>query len=180
MSEVLTRQQVPVEETWNLETIYSNDEAWESDFQALKEKVPALIGFKGRLGESAETLYEALQLRDDLSRQLHKLYTYAHMRYDEDTANSHYQALNDRAGSLASQVSAQLAFMTPELLSIDENQIEAFMEQNESLRVYRHAFDELALERPHVLTEAEEAILAQAGDVLGQSSSTFGMLNNAD
>ena len=180
MSEVLTRQQVPVEETWNLETIYSSDEAWESDFQALKEKVPALIGFKGRLGESAETLYEALQLRDDLSRQLHKLYTYAHMRYDEDTANSHYQALNDRAGSLASQVSAQLAFMTPELLSIDENQIEAFMEQNESLRVYRHAFDELALERPHVLTEAEEAILAQAGDVLGQSSSTFGMLNNAD
>jgi len=180
MSEVLTRQQVPVEETWNSETIYSNDEAWESDFQALKEKVPALIGFKGRLGESAETLYEALQLRDNLSRQLHKLYTYAHMRYDEDTANSHYQALNDRAGSLASQVSAQLAFMTPELLSIDENQIEAFMEQNESLRVYRHAFDELALERPHVLTEAEEAILAQAGDVLGQSSSTFGMLNNAD
>ena len=180
MSEVLTRQQVPVEETWNLETIYSSDEAWESDFQALKEKVPALIGFKGRLGESAETLYEALQLRDDLSRQLHKLYTYAHMRYDEDTANSHYQALNDRAGSLASQVSAQLAFMTPELLSIDENQIEAFMEQNESLRIYRHAFDELALERPHVLTEAEEAILAQAGDVLGQSSSTFGMLNNAD
>ncbi len=89
MSEVLTRQQVPVEETWNLETIYSNDEAWESDFQALKEKVPALIGFKGRLGESAETLYEALQLRDDLSRQLHKLYTYAHMRYDEDTSNSH-------------------------------------------------------------------------------------------
>ena len=180
MSEVLTRQQVPVEETWNLETIYSSDEAWESDFQALKEKVPALIGFKGRLGESAETLYEALQLRDDLSRQLHKLYTYAHMRYDEDTANSHYQALNDRAGSLASQVSAQLAFMTPELLSIEENQIETFMEQNESLRVYRHAFDELALERPHVLTEAEEAILAQAGDVLGQSSSTFGMLNNAD
>lgn len=180
MSEVLTRQQVPMEETWNLETIYSSDEAWESDFQALKEKVPALIGFKGRLGESAETLYEALQLRDDLSRQLHKLYTYAHMRYDEDTANSHYQALNDRAGSLASQVSAQLAFMTPELLSIEENQIETFMEQNESLRVYRHAFDELALERPHVLTEAEEAILAQAGDVLGQSSSTFGMLNNAD
>ena len=180
MSEVLTRQQVPVEETWNLETIYSSDEAWESDFQALKEKVPALIGFKGRLGESAETLYEALQLRDNLSRQLHKLYTYAHMRYDEDTANSHYQALNDRAGSLASQVSAQLAFMTPELLSIEENQIETFMEQNESLRVYRHAFDELALERPHVLTEAEEAILAQAGDVLGQSSSTFGMLNNAD
>ncbi|WP_214739820.1 MULTISPECIES: oligoendopeptidase F [unclassified Exiguobacterium] len=180
MSDVLTRQQVPVEETWNLETIYSNDEAWESDFQALKEKVPALIGFKGKLGESAETLYDALQLRDELSRMLHKLYTYAHMRYDEDTANSHYQALNDRAGSLASQISAQLAFMTPELLSIEEAQIEAFMEQNDALRVYRHAFDELAQERPHVLTEAEEAILAQAGDVLGQSSSTFGMLNNAD
>ncbi|WP_215141889.1 oligoendopeptidase F [Exiguobacterium qingdaonense] len=180
MSEVMTRQQVPVEETWNLETIYNDDNAWETDFQALKEQVPALVGFKGRLGESAETLHEALQLRDELSRKLHKLYTYAHMRYDEDTANSHYQALNDRAGSLASQISAQLAFMTPELLSIEEEQITAFMDQHEPLQVYRHAFDELALERPHVLTEMEEAILAQAGDVLGQSGSTFGMLNNAD
>lgn len=180
MSEVLTRQQVPVEETWNLEAIYADDQAWEQDFASLKEQVPGLVSYKGRLGESAETLYDALQLRDNISRQLHKLYTYAHMRYDEDTANSHYQALNDRAGSLASQISAQLAFMTPELLKIEEAQITAFMEAHEGLGVYRHAFDELAQERPHVLSEVEEALLAQAGDVLGQSSSTFGMLNNAD
>lgn len=180
MSDVLTRQQVPVEETWSLETIYADDQAWEQDFEALKANVPALMEYKGKLGDSADTLYAALSLRDDLSRQLHKLYTYAHMRYDEDTANSHYQALNDRAGTLAAQISAQLAFMTPELLAIEESQIEAFMNEHDELRVYRHAFDELAQERPHVLTEAEEALLAQAGDVLGQSSSTFGMLNNAD
>ncbi|STO08638.1 oligoendopeptidase F [Exiguobacterium aurantiacum] len=180
MSDVLTRQQVPVEETWSLETIYADDQAWEQDFEALKANVPALMEYKGKLGDSADTLYAALSLRDELSRQLHKLYTYAHMRYDEDTANSHYQALNDRAGTLASQISAQLAFMTPELLAIEESRIEAFMNEHDELRVYRHAFDELAQERPHVLTEAEEALLAQAGDVLGQSSSTFGMLNNAD
>lgn len=180
MSEVLTRHQVPVEETWNLETIYADDQAWEQDFEALKAKVPALVELKGKLGASAESLFSGLQLRDDISRQLHKLYTYAHMRYDEDTSNSHYQALNDRAGSLAAQISAQLAFMTPELLAIDEREIESFMAEHEALSVYRHAFDELAQERPHVLTEAEEAILAQAGDVLGQSGSTFGMLNNAD
>lgn len=180
MSDVLTRQQVPVEETWSLETIYADDQAWEQDFEALKANVPALMEYKGKLGDSADTLYAALSLRDELSRQLHKLYTYAHMRYDEDTANSHYQALNDRAGTLAAQISAQLAFMTPELLAIEESRIEAFMNEHDELRVYRHAFDELAQERPHVLTEAEEALLAQAGDVLGQSSSTFGMLNNAD
>lgn len=180
MSDVLTRQQVPVEETWSLETIYADDQAWEQDFEALKANVPALMEYKGKLGDSADTLYAALSLRDELSRQLHKLYTYAHMRYDEDTANSHYQALNDRAGTLAAQISAQLAFITPELLAIEESRIEAFMNEHDELRVYRHAFDELAQERPHVLTEAEEALLAQAGDVLGQSSSTFGMLNNAD
>ena len=155
MSDVLTRQQVPVEETWSLESIYADDQAWEADFEALKGNVPNLMAYKGKLGEDAETLFAALSLRDDLSRQLHKLYTYAHMRYDEDTANSHYQALNDRAGSLAAQVSAQLAFMTPELLAIDESRIESFMAQHEKLTVYRHAFDELAKERPHVLTEAE-------------------------
>ncbi|MCT4781900.1 MULTISPECIES: oligoendopeptidase F [Exiguobacterium] len=180
MSDVLTRQQVPIEETWSLESIYADDQAWEADFEALKGNVPNLMAYRGKLGEDADTLFAALSLRDELSRQLHKLYTYAHMRYDEDTANSHYQALNDRAGSLASQVSAQLAFMTPELLAIEESRIESFMTQHEGLTVYRHAFDELSKERPHVLTEAEEALLAQAGDVLGQSSSTFGMLNNAD
>lgn len=180
MAEVLTRQDVDVTETWNLESIYATNEAWEEEFESVKAMLPLLVEYKGRLGQSAETLYEGLQLRDEVSRRLYKLYTYAHMRYDENTADSFYQAMNDRARTLASQIGATLAFMTPELLAVPESTIETYLNENPDLTMYRHAFDELNQEREHVLTEAEEAILAKAGEVLGQSGTTFGMLNNAD
>lgn len=180
MAEVLTRQDVDVTETWNLESIYATNEAWEEEFESVKAMLPLLVEYKGRLGQSAETLYEGLQLRDEVSRRLYKLYTYAHMRYDENTADSFYQAMNDRARTLASQIGATLAFMTPELLAVPESTIETYLNENSDLAMYRHAFDELNQEREHVLTEAEEAILAKAGEVLGQSGTTFGMLNNAD
>jgi len=180
MAEVLTRQDVALEEKWNLESIYETNEAWEEEFESVKALIPAMLEYKGHLGQSDTTLHQGLQLRDEISRRLHKLYTYAHMRYDEDTANSFYQAMNDRARTLASQIGAALAFMTPELLEIPVETIENYLDQNADLAVYRHAFDELNREREHVLTEQEEAILAKAGEVLGQSSTTFGMLNNAD
>lgn len=180
MAEVLTRQDVDVTETWNLESIYASNEAWEEEFESVKAMLPLLVEYKGRLGQSAETLYEGLQLRDEVSRRLYKLYTYAHMRYDENTADSFYQAMNDRARTLASQIGATFAFMTPELLAVPESTIETYLNENSDLAMYRHAFDELNQEREHVLTEAEEAILAKAGEVLGQSGTTFGMLNNAD
>lgn len=180
MAEVLTRQDVDVTETWNLESIYATNEAWEEEFESVKAMLPLLVEYKGRLGQSGETLYEGLQLRDEVSRRLYKLYTYAHMRYDENTADSFYQAMNDRARTLASQIGATLAFMTPELLAVPESTIETYLNENPDLAMYRHAFDELNQEREHVLTEAEEAILAKAGEVLGQSGTTFGMLNNAD
>ncbi|AFS71000.1 MULTISPECIES: oligoendopeptidase F [Exiguobacterium] len=180
MAEVLTRSDVNVKETWNLESIYETNEAWEEDFESVKAMLPLLVEYKGRLAQTDTILFEGLQLRDEISRRLHKLYTYAHMRYDENTADSFYQAMNDRARTLASQIGATLAFMTPELLEVPEETIASYLDKNPDLALYRHAFDELNREREHVLSEAEEAILAKAGEVLGQSGTTFGMLNNAD
>jgi oligoendopeptidase F len=121
-----------------------------------------------------------LEAQNEISSRLGKLYTYAHMRYDQDTTNSHYQGLNDRAVNLYTQVSSSLSYIVPEILSIPEDKIESFLSEKEELRLYRHALDEINRQRPHVLTANEEALLAQAGDVLNSSSNTFGMLNNAD
>src|SRR5690625_2238479 len=114
------RDQVKKELTWDLEDIFATDEAWEQEFFDIKEMVPQLGEFKGRLGESAETLYELLQLKDEISVKLGRLYTYAHMRYDQDTTNSFYQGLNDRASQLLTMISNAASFVTPELLSIAE------------------------------------------------------------
>ncbi|AKM18093.1 Oligoendopeptidase F, plasmid [[Flavobacterium] thermophilum] len=174
------RSEIPVEETWRLEDIFPTDDAWEQEFQQVKAMIPKLGEYKGRLGQSPQVLYEALQYQDEVSMRLGKLYTYAHMRYDQDTTNSFYQGLNDRVKGLYSEASSAMAFIVPELLSIDEAVLRSFLEQYEPLRLYAHALDEITRQRPHVLSAEEEALLAQAAEVMQATSNTFSALNNAD
>jgi oligoendopeptidase F len=175
-----TREEITEKETWDLEAIYPGIEDWEKDFNEVKALVPEVVSYKGKLGESSETLYKLLQKQDELTMKLNKLFAYAHMKADENTANSTYQALNDRVRGLAATVGSQLSFVVPEILSMDENQLQKFVEENKDLQLYRHAIDEINRERPHVLDEEKEALLAQASEVMNASSNTYGMLNNAD
>lgn len=175
-----TRKDVPVEYTWRLEDIFATDEQWEKEFQQIQALLPKFSEYKGRLGESAQTLYEALQYRDHVFMRLGKLYAYAHMRHDEDTANSLYQGLETRAEGLYAEAGQATAFIVPEILAMDEDVLRTFLQQYEPLRLYAHELDEMNRQRPHVLSEKEEALLAQAAEVMNASSNTFGALNNAD
>jgi oligoendopeptidase F len=175
-----SRSEIKVEDTWKLEDIFASDDAWEKEFEEVKALIPQMEKFKGKLGESAQTLYDALQEQDELTMRVSKLYTYAHMRYDQDTTNSFYQGLNDRIKTLYTQIASALSYVTPEILSIEESKIKQYMVEHKELKLYAHALDEITRERPHILSESEEALLAQASEVLGSSSNTFGMLNNAD
>ncbi|MBN8433344.1 oligoendopeptidase F [Priestia flexa] len=174
------RSEIKVEDTWRLEDIFETDEAWEKEFQAVKALVPEMEQYRGKLGESADTLFKALQQQDELTMRVSKLYTYAHMRYDQDTTNSFYQGLNDRIKMLYTEIASALSYVTPELLAVDEETLKQYLKDSKDLQLYAHALDEVNRERPHILSESEEAILAQASEALGASSNTFGMLNNAD
>ncbi|WHZ58898.1 oligoendopeptidase F [Metabacillus hrfriensis] len=174
------RTDIAVEDTWKLEDIFENDEAWEAEFKEVKASLPKIGEFKGKLGDSADGFLEALTYQDAVMERLGKLYTYAHMRYDQDTGDSHYQGLNDRASNLYTQASSVSSYIIPEILSMDEAKIKGFLNEKEELKVYGHTLDEINRQRPHVLSAEQEALLAQASDVLGSSSNTFGMLNNAD
>lgn len=174
------REDIPAEDTWRLEDIFATDEVWEQEFQSLKKEIPRLLAFKGKLGDSAQTLLQAFQTNDNMSMRLGKLYTYAHMRNDQDTTNSTYQALHDRAYSLYVEFSSALSYMTPELLTIDEKTIASFIEENKDLQIYKKSLDELNLQRDHVLSEKEEKLLAEASEVMGASNNTYDSLNDAD
>src|SRR5699024_5806324 len=84
------RSDIPDERKWKLEDIFSKDEEWEQEFKQLKEDFPQIEKYQGKIAESAQNLYEVLKTQDDLSMRLGQLFTYAHMRYDEDTTNSFY------------------------------------------------------------------------------------------
>ncbi|WP_163102981.1 oligoendopeptidase F [Peribacillus alkalitolerans] len=175
-----SRKDIAVEDTWRLEDIFASDENWEQELKELKEEIKKAGSFKDTLGDSADTLYSALQFQDALTERLGKLYAYSHMRYDQDTTNSLYQGMDDRAKTLYTQAASALSYIVPEVLSVDESKIEQFLNEKEELKLYKHALDEINLQRPHVLSAEAEALLAQASEVMSASSNTFGMLNNAD
>lgn len=174
------RDEIPFQDTWALEDIFVTDEKWREEFEKIKALIPKAAEFQGKLGENANVLYEALKFQDEVMMRLGKLYTYAHMRYDQDTTNSFYQGLNDQARSLYTQAASAFAYIVPELLAIDEKKINQFLEEKEELKLYKHALEEINLQRPHVLSPELELVLAQSSDVTDASSNTFGMLNNAD
>ncbi|RNF38479.1 oligoendopeptidase F [Planococcus salinus] len=180
VEKIITRDQVPEELTWKLEDIYETDQAWEQEFTAVAELSEKAASYQGTLQKNAEALYEVLVYKDELSQRLRKLYTYAHMRYDQDTTNSTYQGMDSRIKSLAAKISAGLSFLVPEILELDEAVLNSYIEEHEGLHLYRHAMEELNAMRPHVLPAEQEALLAQMSEVVSSPSETFSMLNNAD
>lgn len=178
--ELPKRSELPEEKTWKLEDIFATDEDWKKELESLKADIPQVEKYQGKLGESADTLYELLQLQDELSERLGKLFTYAHMRYDQDTTNSFYQGLNAQAENVLTQASSAMSYIVPEILAMDEDKLKSFVEEKEELKLYEKALDEITRQRPHILGEKEEGLLAEAGEALSAPSQTFSMLNNAD
>ena len=179
-NKVLNRDEVNVEETWDLEDIFATDDAWENEYKEVEVFLTKAESFKGTLANGAEALLEALEYRDALSVRLRRLYTYAHLKTDQDTTNSFYQAMDGRVKTLYVKVSTALSFFLPELLSIDEDELKKSVEGHKGLSLYQQEFEEINTQRPHVLPAEQEALLAQLSEVAGSSSETFSMLNNAD
>ncbi|MDF0725633.1 oligoendopeptidase F [Cytobacillus sp. S13-E01] len=174
------RNEIPEEYTWRIEDMFATDQEWENQFNLVREALPKLSDFKGKLHESATILVKLFKFQDDLSIKLGQLANYASMRNDQDTTNSLYQGLRARINSLVSQFSAAFSYVIPELLSIPEETLLGFIESNQELKVYEHMIKDINRARPHVLTAEEESLLAQAADVTSSSRNTYSMLNNAD
>ncbi|MGH2505311.1 MAG: oligoendopeptidase F, partial [Ktedonobacterales bacterium] len=174
------RADIPAELTWNLATIYPTDDAWEAEFTRVAGLIPGIASYAGRLGESAAVMREAFAARDAAGESLGRLFVYAHMRLHEDSANNAYQALADRVTTLANDFSAATAYMTPEILALAPERVDTFLAGEPGLTVYRHQFDEINRERPHVLSAEMESLLAQAAELGAAPERVFEMLNNAD
>ena len=179
-NKVLLRNEVPEELTWRLEDIFATDALWEEEYKEVAEISKKASSYAGTLKNGANALLAVLTYHDDIYERTMKLYTYAHMRNDQDTTNSSYQDMNSRIQTLATSISAALSFLTPEILSLNEETIESYLEENKDLQLYKQSLKEITMARPHVLPAEQEALLAQMTEVTGTASNTFSMLNNAD
>lgn len=178
--ELPKRSDIPKERTWNLEAIFASDEEWEDALKELKEELPEIQAYQGKIGESSDTLLDLLKMQDDLAEKLGQLFTYAHMRNDQDTTNAFYQELNTKAENVLTIASSTMSFIVPEILSIDEEKLQRFINENDELQDYKHLLEDINRQRPHVLSKEEESLLAEAAEPMDNASATFSMLNNAD
>lgn len=178
--EIPQRCEIPLEYTWNTADIYPSDEAWEKEFEAARAQLPVLAGYAGRLGGSAQALYDYLTLCDRTADQINRLYQYASLRQDEDTRSGTYQALAGKGGALWVELSSATAFDTPELLKLSPETLEQFYAEKPELALYRRFFTVLQDKKEHILSDGEEKLLAAAGDMAQAPDEIFSKFANAD
>lgn len=180
MTTYSSRDEISEQYRWDLTSIFENDEAFLSALEKAKNYPEQCLSFQGRISQSPETLLEYLRFDDEMSIELSKLVNYANRKADEDTRSSLYQNYSSQVMSLYVSISGACSWFASELLSINEETMNQFYQQCPDLELYRRALDVIFRRRDHVLTPAEEKLLASAGDMASQPENVFSLLDDAD
>ncbi|WP_256223536.1 oligoendopeptidase F [Paenibacillus sp. 1_12] len=178
MSQVVKRTDVPVEQRWKLEDLFPNQQAWDKEYKEVKEALQKISQFQGKLNQPA-AIKQCFELEDNISVHMERLYVYANMKHHEDTAEPTYQALSDKAKKLSVESGEALSFVSPEILSLSDDELQKLVSHPE-LSFYKRTLTEMIREKQHILSKSEEALLAQVGNLSQAPSTIFSMLNNAD
>ncbi|MCI0496414.1 oligoendopeptidase F, partial [candidate division KSB1 bacterium] len=174
------RAEIDINYTWNLQDIYESDEAW----NAAKEKITTLVDkvttFKGTLSNSAADLLACLDFNSQFTKEFVRLLVYASMASDQDTRNSKYLAMKQEIFQIGTNFNAKASYIEPEIIQIDKEKIDKFIESEAGLKIYRVYLDNLQRMKIHTLSDKEEKILAEAGLMAGTPSSIFSIFTNAE
>ncbi|MFD1571128.1 oligoendopeptidase F [Halorubrum laminariae] len=180
MSSVPERSEIDESYKWDLQGIYPDDETWETAYEAVADRIDDLRAYEGRATEDAETLFELLELREEVFRDLQQVTTYARLRSAEDTRDQEYQAMSAKASSLSSDASSALSYLEPELQSLDDDDVEAFLDAEPALGEYEHYLDDVLRMKPHTRSAEVEEVIANLSEVTNAPSEIYSMLTNAD
>ena len=178
--EVKDRKDIDVKDTWNLESIYANNELWEEDYAALEKDAAEFAKLKGAIEADVSKIPAVLDAYYGLHRRLSKLSVYARMRFDQDTTDSTYQTMSAKIGSLGVKIGAASAFVEPEILSYSKELLEAAEKENERTAYYGRKIEEMLRGQEHTLDAEKEELLAAAGDMAEAPDDIFSVLMNAD
>ncbi len=180
MDKIRKRSEIPVEDTWATTDLYATDEAWEQELATLDADKKALASYAGRLAESGKTLYDYLYLMEMTDAKISLLANYCMRKGDEDTRNAIYQAMSGKFMSVVIALGAALSFETPELMAISDETLDGFYAVCPELERYRRYLTNLRRKRDHILSPAEEKLLASAGEISQAPQTAYGMFANAD
>jgi oligoendopeptidase F len=180
MSSVPERSEIAAEYKWDLDSIYASDEEWEAAFAEVKEQIPDLREYEGRVTEDGETLLAALEREEAVMRELSKVVSYANLRSAEDTRNQEFQALSARAQSLSAEAQSAVSYIEPELQALSRDEVAELVDEEPGLEPYDHYLDDVLRMKPHTRSTEVEELLADLSEVTGAASDVYTMLTNAD
>ena len=179
-TKIRQRHEIPVEDTWALEDMYVNDEAWDAELATLAEDQNYLASFAGKLGESADQLLAFLSRTEQVNAKAELLANYCMRKSDQDTRNGTYQAMVGKFMSVVVALGAACSFETPEIMSISDEKLDGFYAACPALERYRRYLTDLRRMKDHVLSPAEEKLLAAAGEMAQAPDSIYGNFADAD
>jgi len=174
------RGEVKLEDTWDLGSLFANDSEWEEGLSKFEAGIPRVGEFKGKLGESAESMAAALNcIVLDMGLLEERLGYYVMLRQSEDIGDGHVRSLYGRYINFATKFAAAKSWLEPEIQSIDEEEIRTYL-NSELLAGFRVYLRKLLRFKPHVLTEKEERLLAKQIESVQVTSKAFSALTNVD
>ena len=176
----MEREEIAENLKWKTSDIFESDEAWEAEYKAVENEYANydFSPYKGKLSDK-QTLLACFALNDKVSRRIEKLYLYAHLLHDQDVRVSKYTSMNAKIGGLVSKIFAQFSFVEPELTKLDDNLLQSFI-ADPDFAAYEYKLRQISKSKAHVLSEAEEKLLALGGDVMREFRGIFSMLDNAN
>jgi oligoendopeptidase F len=172
-----SRDQVPEHLKWDLSPVFESIASFEEYFAQTEALIAGFATFKDRLNKSGKILLAALEHDTDVSKRLDRLFFYAQLRCCEDASNQEAEALLARVEDLGKKIREAGAFFRPQLTAIKSERLRRFVEGTPGLAIYRHYFEKVMLDRPHVRSHEVEELLAQVGPVLSGPSSIFEVVN---
>jgi oligoendopeptidase F len=180
MSSVPERSAIDEEYTWDLESLFADDEDWKTAYAEAEALIEDLESHEGRATESGDLLLETLSTYEDLMRTVENVASYARMRRDENPRRDQYQAMTARSQSLAADASSAGSFLEPAIQSLERADVEAMIEGTPELVTYEHYLDDVHRMRRHTRSAEVEELLADLSEVTGAAGEVYNMLANAD
>jgi oligoendopeptidase F len=180
LKQVPVRNKVDRKFTWNAESVFKSDKAWEKEIEQILKDIPGVKAWQGRLGEGPQTLKEALSKAYDLVLRAQTAFMYASFSYAVDTSDQHAAGMRGRAHGMYGQILSAVSFLQPEILSLGKETLDKWMNEDAELAIYRHSIDDLFRKQAHVRSAEVEELLGLASDPLDGPSTSTSMLTNAD
>ena len=177
---IISKQPIPVQFRWDIESMYKKEEEWQKDCLRLETLLTKLQELKPKFTCESTFLLNCLLLKDDILQLGQKIYTYAHMRKDEDNNDNLYQSIFYKASSLLVKVEKAFSFIEPGILSLKYSTLKKWLQNNNRLKIYEHYLEKIYRKKEHILTTEEENIIAQTGDMAHMFEYSFELLSYAD